>query len=158
MDYRTPYTINRAKMYEGRTPMGEGLMALLALTKEESSFVDNIARDFLQTFFSVVAKEIVLNVDLVFFLGPLMPIKQNTLHFCNVWSTVVMGRTVFDVQCLFVRRQNLVLEFDFQEMNTFNVRSMFEVLFDKHLVNIKLPKRMLFYVGIQHFFATFENF
>ena len=59
MDYRTPYTIHRAKMYEGRTPTGEGLMALLALTKEESSFVDNIARDFLQTFFSVVAKEIV---------------------------------------------------------------------------------------------------
>ena len=70
MDYRTPYTIHRAKMYEGRTPTGEGLMALLALTKEESSFVDNIARDFLQTFFSVVAKEIVLNVDLVSFLGP----------------------------------------------------------------------------------------
>ena len=79
MDYRTPYTIHRAKMYEGRTPTGEGLMALLALTKEESSFVDNIARDFLQTFFSVVAKEIVLNVDLVFFLGP--SVSHQTKYF-----------------------------------------------------------------------------
>ena len=79
MDYRTPYTIHRAKMYEGRTPTGEGLMALLALTKEESSFVDNIARDFLQTFFSVVAKEIVLNVDLVSFLGP--SVAHQTKYF-----------------------------------------------------------------------------
>ena len=85
MDYRTPCTIHRAKMYEGRTPTGEGLMALLALTKEESSFVDNIARDFLQTFFPVVAK--VLNVDLAFFLGPSVAHQTNTLHFCNVSST-----------------------------------------------------------------------
>ena len=69
-----------------------------------------------------------------------------------------MVRTVFDVRCPFVRRQNLVFEFDYQEMNMFSVRLMFEVLFDEHLVNIKLPKRMLFYVGIQHFFAAFEKF
>ena len=80
-------------------------------------------------------------------------IKKETVD-----QLLVMGWTVFDVRCPFVRRQNLVFEFDYQEMNTFSVRSMFGVLFDKHLVNIKLPKRMLFYVGIQHFFATFEKF
>ena len=54
-----------------------------------------------------------------------------------------MGQTVFDVWCPFVRKQNLVFEFDYQEMNTFGVGSMFELLFGKQFVNIKLPKRLI---------------
>ena len=59
--------------------------------------------------------------------------------------------------CSSVRSQKLVFEFDCQDMNTFSVRSMFEILFDEHLVNIMLSWNMLFLVGIQSFFAILKN-
>ena len=37
-----------------------------------------------------------------------------------------------------------MFEFDHRMMNTFGVRSMFEVLFDEHLVNIELLSKKIF--------------
>ena len=70
-----------------------------------------------------------------------------TVHLWVLWQytyPLVMDRTMFEVRCSNVRSPNQAFKSDNQKMNTFSVRSMFEVLFDEHLANIKLRSKSNF--------------